>query len=191
MSIILGLDVAQRTGWALYDTDRSVSSIQAGVLKAEGESYEEKSARLARAFGMLLKQVRPDLVAIEMPIRTQPAGKRTTKMMGEEEVVTGGSGLNAVISSNQLVGSISGICGWKDLTFITIPTVTWRKAFLGFGTHKGWDRKDWKRAVRDQCARENIVVTNDDQADAVGIAIAAKGTDTFRMIQYERQRSAA
>ncbi len=193
MPLIIGLDVAQATGYAIFETSRSPSAIRAGVLKAVGGTYEEKAATLARAFGMILKAGRPDLVAIEMPIRTQPAARRKVKMMGEEEVVEGGGGLNAVISSNQLVGSIAGICGWKDIPFVMIAPVTWRTSFLGFGRRAGWARKDWKRAVREQCAREHITVTSDDQADAVGVAIAAQNTDAFKMIRHraEQERTAA
>lgn len=189
--IILGLDVAQKTGFAAYDDTRSLSAIRAGVLKAVGDAYEDKSAALGRALFILVREVKPDLIAIEMPIRTQPAGRRTVKMMGEDEVVEGGSGLNAVISSNQLVGAVSSVCGIKAVPFVTIAPATWRRAFLGFSRQPGWGRREWKKAVREQCAREKIEVTNDDQADAVGIAIAAKNTDTYRMLQYERQRSAA
>lgn len=192
MSLIIGLDVAQRTGWAAYNTNRSIAAIQAGVLKAEGDSFEERSAMLGRQFGLLLKETgRPALIAIETPLRMLPQGKRTAKMMGEEEVVTGGGGANAMISSNQLVGGIAALCGWKDIRFVCIPAATWRKAFLGFARQKGWERKDWKKAVRDQCARERITVTNDDQADAVGIAIAARATDTFKMIEYEMRKGQA
>ncbi|KAA0970832.1 hypothetical protein FPY71_10170 [Aureimonas fodinaquatilis] len=191
--IVIGLDIAKTTGWALYDTDRSISAIQAGVLKAVGEDFEDRSESLGRQFGLLLKQVgRPDLVAIETPLRTLPQGKRTTKMMGEKEIiVTSGGGTNAMISSNQLVGAISALCGWKALPRVCIPAATWRKAFLGFARHPGWERKDWKKAVREQCARERIVVTNDDMADAVGIAIAAKNTPEFKQIAYEQSRRAA
>ncbi|WP_024586032.1 hypothetical protein [Aliihoeflea sp. 2WW] len=189
--IILGLDVAQKTGSALHDDSRPLSAIEAGVLKAVGRDYEDKSAALARALIILVREAKPDLVAIEMPIRTQPAGRRTVKMMGEDEVVEGGSGLNAVISSNQLVGAVAAVCGIKAIPFVTIAPASWRKAFLGFSRQPGWGRKEWKKAVREQCARERIVVTNDDMADAVGVAVAAKTTDTYRMLQYERQKRAA
>lgn len=190
--IIIGLDVAQKTGTAILDDSRPLSAIEAGILKAVGREYEDKSAALARALFILVREVKPDLIAIEMPIRTQPAGRRTVKMMGEDEVVEGGgSGLNAVISSNQLVGAVAAVCGIKAIPFVTIAPATWRKSFLGFSRQPGWGRKEWKKAVRDQCARERIVVTNDDMADAVGVAVAAKNTETYRMLQYERSRRAA
>lgn len=188
--LILGLDGAQNTGWALYDTaSASLSSIKAGVIKTAGDDYEHKAASLGLGLVRLIKNDRPDFIVIEMPIRSQPAArqKRTVKFMGEdrvEEVSAGG--LNAVISSNQMVGSLSGIIGAYQIPFETIAPVTWRKQFLGFGTHKGWQRKDWRKAVRDRCTQLKIIVTNDDMADAVGIAFAGASTQTFKMMQRRR-----
>ncbi|MBA3576208.1 MAG: hypothetical protein H0W39_01130 [Sphingomonas sp.] len=185
--IILGLDAAQNTGWALYDAapGTSLSSIKAGVLKATGETYEDKAAALGRALVLLIKADRPDFIAIEMPIRTQPGRvTRKVKFMGEAQVEeASGSGLNAVISSNQMVGACAAIVGAYGIPFQMIAPVTWRKAFLGFGTHPGWARKDWKRAVRDKCQQLKITVTNDDMADAVGIAFAGAGCQAFRALQ--------
>jgi Holliday junction resolvasome RuvABC endonuclease subunit len=192
--VILGLDPAQQCGWALYDTaSSSLSSIKAGVIKASGESYEEKAATLGRGLVKLLtadrdkatgKPILPAFVAIEMPIRTQPGRQvRKVKFMGEEQVEeASGSGLNAVISSNQMVGAVCAIIGAYGIPFETVATVTWRSQFLGFGRRAGWQRKDWKKAVRDRCNQFRITVTNDDMADAVGIAFAGKACQSFRMI---------
>lgn len=186
--LILGLDGAQNTGWALYDTTTSLAAIKAGVLKSIGDDYEHKAASLGFALVKLIKADRPDFIVIEMPIRSQPARQvRKVKFMGEEQIEeASGSGLNAVISSNQMVGALSAIIGAYQIPFETIAPVTWRKQFLGFGTHKGWQRKDWKKAVRDRCTQLKITVTNDDMADAVGIAFAGASTQTFKMMQQRR-----
>lgn len=184
MSLILGLDAAQHTGWALYDTSASLSSIRAGVLKAVGDDYEHKSAALGFAVMKLIKADRPDFIVMEMPIRTQPGKQvRKVRFMGETQVEeAAGSGLNAVISSNQMVGACAAIIGAYNIPFETLAPVTWRKSFLGFGTHKGWVRKDWKRAVRERCQQLKITVTNDDMADAVGIAFAGAACQAFKMM---------
>ncbi len=187
--LILGLDPSQSTGWAQYDPspDVTLSAIKAGVLKATGDSYEEKAAVLGRSLMRLIKADRPDFIAIEMPLRTQPAqGRKTVKFTGSavvEEDVVAGSGLNAVISSNQMVGACAAIIGAYGIPFECIAPVTWRAQFLGFGRRPGWQRKDWKKAVRERCQQLKITVTNDDMADAVGIAFAAKACQTFRMMQ--------
>lgn len=190
--IVLGVDPAQRSGFAFYDTDRSLSAIQAGVMKAEGETLEQKGANLGRKLALLMRERRPDLLAVEAPIRTAPAARRKVKFMGEEQEVEGGvTGLNAVISSNNIVTALTTAAEIKNVPWIVIAPATWRVAFLGFGNRPGWQRPDWKKAVREACAREKIPVTNDDQADAVGIAIAAKNTDAFKMLAYERSKGKA
>lgn len=203
MALILGLDPSQSTGWSLYDTTANLSAIRCGVLRAKGEFYEAKAADLAQQLVALLtrdrnpqtgKPILPDFVAIEMPIRTQPGtrrGKKMMKFMGEQmqDEEAGGSGLNAVISSNQMVAACAAIVGAYRLPFEMIAPVTWRKQFLGFGTRPGWERKDWKKAARERCGQLKIVVTNDDMADAVGISFAARACQTLRML--ERDRAAA
>lgn len=183
--LILGLDPSQQTGYALFDTSRDLSAIRAGTLRAVGDDYEHKSATLGYALMKLIKADRPDFIAIEMPIRTQPGTKkRKVKFMGEEQVEeASGSGLNAVISSNQMVGACAAIIGAYGIPFECIAPVTWRSQFLGFGRRPGWQRKDWKRAVRERCQGLKIIVTNDDMADAVGIAFAGRACQTLRMIE--------
>ena len=184
MSLILGLDPSQKTGWALYDTASPLSSIRCGVLKAIGDDYEHKSASLGFALMKLIKADRPDFIAIEMPIRTQPGPpKRTVKFMGEDKIEEGGgSGLNAVISSNQMVGACAAIIGAFNIPFECIAPVTWRTQFLGFGRRPGWQRKDWKKAVRDRCGQLKIAVSNDDMADAVGVAFSGSACQTLKML---------
>ncbi|WP_193227619.1 RuvC family protein [Aureimonas psammosilenae] len=199
MTLILGLDPAQVTGIALYDTARSLSAIQVNTFKAAGDCFEEKGGSIGRQLFGLIRSLerdgrRPALIAMEAPLRQKVGIKRKTTFMGQagdDEPAADGGGLNAVISSNQITGAIMCVVAVKDIPFVILSSSTWRKAFLGFGTHKGWTRDDWKKAVRQQCAREKIAVTNNDQADAVGIAIAAKNTDTFRHIEYERSRQVA
>lgn len=183
--IILGLDIAKTTGWALYDTKSNLSSIIAGTLKADGENFEERSANFGNGLMNLIKKYRPHMIGIETPLRMAPmAPKRKMKFMGDEleDEASAGGGINAVISSNQLVGAASGVIGCFQIPFITISSVTWRKSFLGIGTHKGWVRKDWKKAARDRCDQLKIRVTNDDQSDAVGVAFAASGTQMAKML---------
>lgn len=197
--ITLGLDPAQRTGLAIYDTSRSLSGIVARVLKSEGDSFEEKASSIGRQLVLVIRELeknghRPDLVAIEAPLRQKVGLQKPKKVMGmevDEDAGSEGGGLNAVISSNQITAAIVTAVVIKGLPWVMLSPATWRKSFLGYGRRPGWDRKDWKRAVRDQCARERITVTNDDQADAVGVAVAARASARFREIEYELSRRAA
>lgn len=186
--LILGLDPAQNCGYALYENTANLSAIRPGVLRAIGDDYEHKAASLGFSLMKLIKADRPDFIVIEMPIRSQPAKQvRKVKFMGEERAEeASGSGLNAVISSNQMVGACAAIIGAYNIPFECIAPVSWRKQFLGFGTRPGWQRKDWKRAVRERCGQLKIIVTNDDMADAVGIAFAGSGSQTLKMLMQRR-----
>ncbi|MFC6487341.1 hypothetical protein [Nitratireductor sp. GCM10026969] len=183
--LILGLDPSQQCGYALYDTTANISAIRCGVLRAKGDFYEAKAADLARQLVKLIKTERPGFVAMEMPLRMQPGGKaRKTKFMGEdvEEEQPKGSGINAVISSNQMVGSLIGIVGAYGLPFEIMSPSNWRKAAYGFGTRPGWGRADWKKHARQKCSQVRITVTNDDMAEACWIAFAGASSQTFKMI---------
>lgn len=187
--IILGLDQAQNCGFAIYDTNAPLSAIRVGVIRAKEEKsdkYEDMSARLGLELMKLLKVERPDFVALEQPIRTMPGGggkvKAKVKFMGEEQTVEKavGGGMNAVISSNQMTGAAAAIVGAFRIPFMTIAPVTWRKTFLGFGTRPGWERDDWKGATRARCTALKIKVTNNDQSDAVGVAVGASSSQIVK-----------
>ncbi len=182
---ILGLDPSQSTGWAFYDTTQHLSAIRAGVIRvsrAEG-GYEVKAAELGRQLTRLIKDEKPDFIAMEEPLRSMPAGKKPVKFMGQEmEETQSAGGVLAVISSNQMAGACAAIIGAFGIPFATISSSSWRKQFLGVGRNHGWQRADWKRASREQCKALRIVVTNDDMADAVGIAFAGAGLPQVKMI---------
>ena len=166
--IVLSFDIATTTGWALFDTDRHESAIRVGTIKAVGDSHEAKAIDLGQKVIKLFKEHKPDLVAIEQPIRNvMPFRKKKQDLAGEVEETTINAGTALLI--NQLTGAVMGVVGGFRKPWMVVPSGTWRKHFLGFGRHKGWQRKDWKKAARDRCQQLGIAVTNDDQADAVGV----------------------
>lgn len=190
--LLLGLDVSQRTGWCLYDPSRDLKDVRSGVLRATGDSYEAKAADLGRQLVGVIKQDRPDFAAIEQPLRIQPGTKRKVKFMGEEaDDKSPGGGLNAVISSNQMVGSCSSILGAYQIQFETLSSSQWRKLAYGFGTKPGWGRPDWKRHAKQQAARVGLDVKSDDEAEAIWIAFAGAGTQQFKMLQLKAEQEAA
>lgn len=182
---ILGLDPSQTTGWALYDTTEHISAIRAGVIRvsrAEG-GYEVKAAELGRQLTRMIRDQKPDFIAMEEPLRSMPAGRKPMKFMGEEsEETQAAGGVLAVISSNQMAGACAAIIGAFAIPFATISPSSWRKQFLGVGRNHGWQRADWKKACRERCKALRIIVTNDDMADAVGIAFAGAGLPQVKMM---------
>lgn len=182
--LILGIDPAQHCGFALYESSEPLPLIIPGVLRTTGEDYEQRAADLGLKLTKLIRRRRPHFVAIEAPLRVQPGKKTPMKFMGEElpeEKV--GSGLNAVISSNQMVGACCAVIGAFGIPFEMISSFTWRKSFLGFGRRPEWGRNDWKRAARQRCEQLRIPVTNDDMAEAVGVAFAGAGCVSFKMLR--------
>lgn len=190
MALILGLDVATTTGLAWYEPSSSLSSIKADSIKAIGTSPEEKAESLAQQLVTVLKAERPDFVAIEEPLRNIKAYKKTIQTLYGPKVIH-------TVNPNQmllyaLIGAVVSIIGAYRLPWQTIPPATWRKSFFGAGfkppvkiTHKDGEdpqeEKLWKKAARDRCNQLKIKVTNDDMAEAVGIAFAASKTQTFKM----------
>jgi hypothetical protein len=189
MALILGLDPSQKTGWALYDTQASLTAIKAGVIKAgdwEKGQFEEMAGSLGRALKDLIKENgRPDFAVVEKAPRQQYGGEETpVEVMG---VQTGhmqrtGPGLQGTLSTNQMAAALCAILGAFNIPYEVIMPSMWRKRAYGFGTHKGWERKDWKRHSREKCGQLKIKATNDDMAEAVWIAFAGAGCQTFKML---------
>lgn len=202
MSLILGLDPSQSTGWALYDTNSAPSAILCGVLKVRGErgEFEQNASILARALKDLIKDRidRPHFAVIERAPRQpygsfKPKGRpATVKFMGEEvaaqegDDVGGGNGLQSTLSTNQMAAALAGVLGCFNIPFVTMTDSEWRKAAYGFGKRAGWSRPDWKRHARQMCHQMRITATNDDMAEACWIAFAGRGHQAFRMMQAQR-----
>lgn len=181
--IILGLDVATVTGFAFYEPGAPLSTISTGTLKAEGEDAEQKAASLARQIVGLVKKQRPDFVSIEQPMRNVVSFKKKRQDFGgevEERTVNP----NALHLSS-LSGAAVAIIAAYRIPWVTIPSATWRKHFLGMGRSAGFDRAAWKRAAMDRCRMFKITVKNADAAEAVGIAMAGEATPEFKLLKVK------
>lgn len=180
--LILGLDIATTTGFAWYDTEASLSAIKAGSFRIGGEGFEQRAGEMGAIMIRMMREQRPDFVAMEQPTRNVMQHRRQGHdLAGEHDELTINAGTSLLL--NQLTGAAAAIIRGYRIPFDVIAPTSWRKQFLGFGKRPGWQRKDWKRAARDRCAQLKITVTNDDQADAVGIAFAGAGLQTFKMMQ--------
>ncbi len=179
--LILGLDIATVTGFAWYDPAASMSSIRTGLIKAQGENAEEKAASLAVQLIALMKPGRPDFVAIEQPMRNVKSFRKTkTDLAGQVDDLT--INPNALQLEGLVCAAVAIVAAYR-IPWETIPSSTWRKAFLGAGRMPGRDRAGWKRAAVDRCRALKIDVKNADAAEAVGISFAGAGSQTFRMMQ--------
>ncbi|MRN44953.1 hypothetical protein [Brucella sp. 09RB8918] len=86
----------------------------------------------------------------------------------------------------QLIGLICAATAILDayrLPWVTIPSSTWRKQFLGYGRKPGFASNDWKKAAMERCQMLKIPVKKHDAAEAVGIAFAATASQQYKMLQ--------
>lgn len=183
--MILGLDIASKTGWALYDPKAPISAIRSGSFTVSGNTPEEKAASLA---GHLIKLFKfngvPQFAVIEQPIRTAPLAKKTQNLMGLKVAASvAPAGLNAVILSNQLVGGAVALIRGYGIAWEMVSSSTWRKGAFGFGRKPGMDRAGWKRLAKERCQQLKIDVSNADEAEAVFIAMAGPNCQRFKMLQ--------
>lgn len=193
--MILGLDIATTTGFAWYEPGSSLASIKTGTFKSEGENAEEKAASLALQLRELFYQteyvegraerrlVKPDFVAIEQPMRNVKSFRKTRQdLAGAVEEAT--INPNALQLEGLVCAAVAIVAAYR-IPWVTISAATWRKHFLGMGRAPNFDRQAWKRAAVERCRVMRIAVKNADAAEAVGIAMAAEGTQEYRMLTRE------
>lgn len=192
--IILGLDIATKTGFAWYDPNAPMNTIRTGVIECAGEDAEEKSASLSQQLVAMLKHEKPDFVAIEQPLRNVKTFKKEVQTLyGKKFIDT----INPnALQLPSLVGAAVAIVSAYRIPWITIPAATWRSRYFGKGfkppikiTQKeGQDpeqEKQWKKAAVERCQLLKIPVKRHDAAEAVGVAFAAASVDKFKMLQRQ------
>lgn len=187
--IILGLDIATLTGFAWYETPptnnmhdirAALAAIEPGSFRVAGESYEDRAADMGQRLIGLIKPRRPNLVVIEQPMRNVVQHRKTVQDFGgEHEEMTINAGTALLL--NQLTGAAVTIVRAYNVPYLVVPSSSWRKVVYGFGTHKGWASKDWKKHARQKCSEHGIVVTNDDMAEACWIAKSGEASAFFKM----------
>ncbi len=186
---IMALDIATTTGYVIWELHRNHASIRAYSIKAKGDTYEDKAYFIGPAIREVLREHRPHFVSFETPRRDVQQHKKVDKQLhlGVGEPPAGEMTINpaSVILPSELTGAILGQLGICGLPWCAIPEGTWRKSFLGFGRQKGWARADYKKAARERCEMLSIDVSNNDMADAVGVAWATPSNEYFRKFEDE------
>ncbi|MFB9952058.1 hypothetical protein ACFFP0_24685 [Rhizobium puerariae] len=205
--IVMGLDLATTSGWAVRDSARHRSSIQCGTFSVKEYQWEEKYPVAANLFYRLVKDHKPDFVAIERPEHGVRQFKKKGKadLTGEEQVV---STINpAALQLTGIAGAITAICMMMRIPFGTVAAVSWRPVYFGKGL-KPAEKQDWKDLAIEMCEREGIQLPRTkaeqrDAAEAVGICTCWHKCDVpkiewmqrrfvdLRTGAYEQKRSAA
>ncbi|TCL70623.1 hypothetical protein [Rhizobium sp. BK251] len=171
--IVMGLDLATTSGWAVRDSAKHRSSIICGTFSVKDYDWEEKYAIAANLFYRLVKDHRPDFVAIERPEHgvRQFKKKGKTDLTGEEQTV---STINpAALQLTGIAGAVIAICQIRNIPYGTIAATSWRPVYYGKGV-KPPEGKDWKDLAIESCNREHIALPTTkaeqrDAAEAVGV----------------------
>lgn len=178
--VILGLDLATNSGFAVRYSWRAPAAIKCGVFNVaennngEEVSWETKYALAGNAVWRLIKEHCPDFVAIEEPEHrvTNFAKKVKNKFTGQEETV---STINPnALQLTGIVGAVVAICMVLGVPCGTIGARSWHAVYYK-GLPKPKDGEDWKDVAIRQCEAEGIVLPptkkdKRDAAEAVGVS---------------------
>lgn len=169
MTVILALDPASVIGWAVYDTNGTVSAIRCGSIKLEGKQAFEKVHSVRSLLPKLVKEHKPDFAVFEAPLSHVPQfEKKTTNMLGEEEVTTT---INAgtILQLNRISGAVQTVLEGMGIPCEEVRPMTWQSLIP---KHIKGGTKD---RVRQYCDMMRIVGKNADARDAAVIAMWAAG----------------
>lgn len=177
--IVMGLDLATRSGWAVRDSQRHRSSMLCGTFSvAENNNgdkleWESKYPVAANLFYRLVKEHQPDFVAIERPEHGVRQFKKKGKadLTGKEETI---STINpAALQLTGIFGAVAAVCQIRGIAFGTIAATSWRPVYFGKG-NKPAEGQDWKDLAILSAEREKIQLPSTkaekrDAAEAIGI----------------------
>jgi len=173
--LIVGLDVATRTGLCDLDSALPPSHWKCLAVESEGENAEDKAADLAHYLFQRWQARRPDFVAIEMPQRSVAQFDRTKRdpETGEDKQV---KTINPnALQLSGLAGGAAAACEISRVPWGLVAVSTWRSSYFG----KGWKPRDddWKQAAVDRAVLQKILLPGSvqaqrDAAEAVGVASA-------------------
>ncbi len=179
---VLALDVSKSAGWAVFVTNRHVSSIVCGVMDFPDKASVEYCAdQMGLKIKDLIREHSPDFVVLESALKMSPGGTLAT------------------IISCMLHGAVLSTVANFGIPWGTISSQTWRSMFFGKGfkppqkIHKlkkpdpktgKMERVEnlWKEAVVSQCELEGIPLPSKktvahNAAEAAAIAICWHAAD--------------
>lgn len=189
--LILGLDLATLSGWAIWDMSRHRSSIECGIFEFPDKSpVEYKAAQLGLKLTRLIRHAKDRYERnFDMAV-AEEALKRPLK------------GATSTVVSCMLHGSAYATLANHGVMFGTIPSQTWRAEFYGRGfkpplrksTSRGGKvtfQDDWKQAAIDACQTMGIQLPSTKEkahnaAESCAIAIEWQRAKLFNDRHYER-----
>lgn len=188
---ILALDVATKTGWALYDTNKPVSSIQSGSFNIENaNTIVDKLWAIRNGVPPLMREHQPDYVVVEAPLNFAPQYEKKPKrdMITQVEPQQTSEAPRSTISPNtiselsQMAGCATGVVMGFNVDCCQVRPQDWQRiiprdiydrypTWIMQGSKKKKDETATKKRVKDFCDRLHIASPNMDSRDACIIAV--------------------
>jgi len=186
--ILLGLDIATTTGWAIWDGANATCGIfkpgenrPNGLEKGQADPGYE--GRIANEFTRALKQIiiknKVGRIAIEMPLRTNITNRKAvinTQANFAGQAVTyedvGGTTFATMFRIYSLQSAALCLAAHYDIPVLWANQSSWRKLFIGQGrAPKGTKNstKWFKDQARSRCKGMGIEVSSNDAAEAIGV----------------------
>ncbi|MCV0371647.1 hypothetical protein [Filomicrobium sp.] len=169
MALILGLDIATTTGWAIYDTDKTPSAIVSGSFRLQGATPFERVRYMRSHLPRLIKEHRPSFAAIEAPMEIAPRFTRAKKdMLGEQEQETTINSKTIAVL-NRYAGAAEMAVMGNNIPCVEVAARTWQTIIPKHIKGKP------KQRAKAFCDMHRIVSPNMDSRDACIIAMWAAG----------------
>ncbi len=177
--LILGLDLASISGWALWDTAQRRSSIECDVFEfPDKASVEFRAAQIGLKLTTLIRNAR------------EQYGRPIDMAVAEEAMKLSLKGTQSTIVSCMLHGAVYGTLANHGIMWGTMSVQTWRSQFYGRGNKppqkmikkkiKGVDQMvpadDWKQAAINACEEMGVALPSTkakahNAAESVAIAV--------------------
>lgn len=162
------MDPATNTGYAIYDTNTSPSSIECGSIKLDGKSAFDKVKAVRELLPPIIKKYRPDFVVFEAPLSIIPRFERKREdLAGEAEETTINAG--TILQLNRISGAVQAVVEAYRIPCEEVRPQTWQTIIPK--NIKG----NTKRRASLYCDLLKIVGKNNDARDAAIIALWAAG----------------
>lgn len=183
MALILAFDQSiARTGWCLYEPP-SHSSMLIGSFTSRPETHmstEEKTGIFCDEIEKLFRGHKPQFVIWEAAAEVI----RSFVKQGMEDLAGPVKAPPMTVNADQLIlrdiqGHIRHAARARRIPYEPVQPKTWRAAILKNGN---LGREEAKKKAREFCAMLRVSVKNEDQAEAVCIALYGATTQTYRLM---------
>lgn len=192
--LILSLDIATSTGWAVYDPDRPNATVCGAIDLSIPDSKKLTSMEVRRlmrpkmdeAVCGLIDRWRPDFACLEQPLNfigsNEPKPKKAPLLASIEQPAQphgkkkggGGPNANTAFLLNQLFAVAYTVCHHKIKEVIEVAPTTWQTLTKSYPGDTKTRSIAFCRANRVQLPALNKIAMG-DAADAVVIAYWAAG----------------